>query len=329
MILDSDRPPVVDAAGAGMPAPVPTAMPGTTTTAPAAAGAATTTSAAATAATTTSTTVPIDQITVPTDIDLAAAARFTTGMFTCVDGAPEDCILEQGNGPTVFLLGDSNAAILVPMFRQLAQDHDFTFAATTAAGCPWQQGLGWEVDDQTMIDDCVRTRTDAYERVIPALRPDVIVTAHVSRDDPARPSPPFTALDDSLGSGPERVAAATSRSLDTLTATGADVVLVEPFPYGSFDTVQCLSGVQYVIQCAFQGSVEPSPTEVAYRYEAMARPDVFEVDLDRTVCPQLPLCVPILDGELVYRDALHVYPPWLVAHRQEIWSQLLATGAFG
>ena len=60
---------------------------------------------------------------------------------------------------------------------------------------------------------------------------------HVSRDDPARPSPPFVPLDDSLGTGSEAIANATSQSLDALMATGAQVLLVEPFPYGSFDTV--------------------------------------------------------------------------------------------
>ena len=180
-----------------------------------------------------------------------------------------------------------------------------------------------------MVDACVKTRTDAYERVIPALHPDIIITVHVSRDDPARPSPPFVPLDDSLGTGSEAIANATSQSLDALTATGAKVLLIEPFPYGSFDTVQCLSGVERVIDCAFQASVDPSPTKVIYRYEALDRPNVFDISFDHLVCPNFPLCLPILDGELVFRDALHVYPPWLVEHRDELWTQMQQTGVFG
>ena len=339
-ILHSDRPPVVDASGptvtpVAVPTSVvaPTTVPPTTTTVVAAGAATAAPAAAATtstvAATSTTVAVPLDQITVPSDIDLAAAASFATGQFTCLDSAPEDCILEHGSGPSVFLLGDSNAAMMVPMFRQLAKDHDFTFAATTAAGCTWQQGLSWQVDDQSLVDACVKTRTDAYERVIPALHPDIIITVHVSRDDPARPSPPFVPLDDSLGTGSEAIANATSQSLDALTATGAKVLLIEPFPYGSFDTVQCLSGVVHVIDCAFQASVDPSPTKVIYRYEALDRPNVFDISFDHLVCPNFPLCLPILDGELVFRDALHVYPPWLVEHRDELWTQMQQTGVFG
>ena len=62
---------------------------------------------------------------------------------------------------------------------------------------------------------------------------------------------------------------------------------------------------------------------------AAARCMLFDISFDRLVCPNLPLCMPIVDGELVFRDALHVYPPWLVEHRDALWTQMQQTGAFG
>ena len=273
--------------------------------------------------------------TVPPDLDLAAAATFATGMFDCVDGAPEDCILEhgdaaQGAGLHVFVLGDSNAAMLMPMFRELARDHGFTLSATTAPGCTWQEGLGWQVEDQTLVDDCVRIREDAYDRVIPALAPDVVIGVHIPRDDPARGlGAPFIPLDDSLGSGIDGIAAATNATLDRIEAAGMRMVIIEPLPYTTFDTVHCLSGTTQVMDCAFAATPEPTPMEALYRAEAAERPSVDSVDLDPLVCPGKPLCVPILDGELVYRDAFHIYPPYTIDHRAEIWDLLAATGAFG
>ena len=325
-ILRSDRPPVVSAGGrtplalsepTTAPMVTPTSAPrGPTSTGPPG------------APTTTTPTAPLDTTaTVPPELDLEAAAGYTTGQFGCRDAAPEACILVPGDGIHVLVLGDSNAAVLVPMFRELAAERGFTFSAITAAGCTWQRDLGWEVDDRTMVDECVATRDDAYDRVLPALQPDLVVTFHVSRDDPARPTVPFVPLDESLGTGAEAIATATTRSLDALDPIAARVLLVEPVPYTTFDTVQCLSAVELVVDCAYQASTEPSPTEVAYRDEAEARPRVFTLDLDRLVCPHFPICLPVLDGQLVFRDALHVYPPWLVDHRDEVWARIDATGA--
>jgi hypothetical protein len=268
--------------------------------------------------------------TVPPDLDLAAAAAYTTGMFDCTDGPPEECILERGDGLHVFVIGDSNAAMFMPMFRELARDHGLTLSATTAPGCAWQIGLAWVVEDQTLVDDCVRIRGDAYERVIPALRPDVVIGVHIPRDDPARgEGAPFVPIDDAFGEGIDGITAATRSTLDRLEAAGMQTVIIEPLPYTTFDTVQCLSGTRTVMDCAFAATVEPTPMEQMYRAEAEARPDVASVDLDPIVCPGKPLCVPILNDELVYRDAFHVYPPFAIDHRDEVWARLVATGAFG
>jgi hypothetical protein len=283
------------------------------------------------------TTLPATTVppTVPPDLDLAAAAAFTTGMFDCSDGAPEACTLEQGTGAGseplhVFVIGDSNAAMLMPMFRELATDHGFTLSATTAPGCTWQEGLGWVVEDQTLVDECVRIRQDAYERVIPALAPDVVIGVHIPRDDPARGlGAPFVALDDGNGDGIDGITAATEATLDHIESAGMRMVIIEPLPYTTFDTVHCLSGTTQVMDCAFAATPEPTPMEAMYRAEAAERPGVDSVDLDPLVCPGKPLCVPILDGELVYRDAFHIYPPFAIDHRDEVWSLLAATGAFG
>jgi hypothetical protein len=274
--------------------------------------------------------VPVE--TVPPDLDLAAAADFSTGMFTCRDADPEACVLERGTGPHVFLLGDSNAAIFVPMFRQLAAEHDLTFSASTSVGCPWQEGLGWVIDDQVQLDDCVASRADVYDRILPALQPDVVVTITIPRDDPARIDPDgpgwFTVIDETLGSGEAAVAEATARSLDRLTENGARVVMVEPLPYGRFNPVDCLSGTSNVADCAVQATPGALPSEVAYRFEAMRREDAFAVDVDAIGCPGKPLCLPMLDGKLVYRDAFHLHPQFLIDKRADYWAAIEGTGAF-
>jgi hypothetical protein len=350
-LLRDDRMPVVNAArppALALPAPTvgPTTTPATTSTAPPAASATTAPAGGSAAGSTTpsspappapSTTAPsttaspatLPPATVPPDLDLEAAAGVMTGMFDCVDAEPEACILERGGGMHVFVFGDSNAAMLMPMFRELAREHDFTLSATTAPGCPWQERLVWQVEDQTLVDECIETRRDAFDRVLPALDPDVVIAMHIPRDDPARGlGSPFVPIDDTIGSGIDAIAAATRETLDRIEGSGTRMLLIEPVPYTTFDTVHCLSGTTLVADCAFAATPEPTPTEALYRQEAELRPDVFAVDIDPVVCPGKPVCMPILGDELVYRDAYHIYPPYAVAHRDEIWQLMAATGAF-
>jgi hypothetical protein len=274
-----------------------------------------------------SSTVPLHAQTVPPGFDLDAAVSGRSGQFGCFGAAPDECVLERDGELHVFVLGDGDAAMLVPMFRELAHDHGFSLSASTTAHCPWQIGLGWESDDPVEVQECATVRDDVYERVLPALRPNVVITMHLARDDPARPNPAFVSLDPSWGTGPALVAEATGRSLDALEALDAHAILVEPMPFAPFDSAQCLSGTDVVADCSFQTGTEPLPTETVYRAEADRRPGVSAVDADLLVCPFKPTCVPMLGGELVYRDMVHIVPSWLVDHRAEFWTLLEATGA--
>lgn len=268
------------------------------------------------------------RVPVPTaaELDLVAADR--TARYSCLDGAPEDCVLHTATDPArprIHIMGDSNAAMLVPMFERLATEHDFTLSAATIVGCPWQEGLGWDVTDEVLVDNCVRERRFNDDVVVPALDPDVIIALNIPHDDPVRRTSAFVPLDPALGTGSAAVAAATASSLDRLTAGGARVVLVEPLPYGIFNPLHCMSAYEFVDECAFETTSGPNPTEVVYRDEAIARDDVFALDLDELSCPGKPLCLPVLDGVVVYHDGLHLSEPFLVAHRDDVWAALFAS----
>ena len=105
------------------------------------------------------------------------------------------------------------------------------------------------------------------------------------------------------------------------------MVLIEPLPYGMFNPLHCMSAYEFADECTFETTPGPNPTEVVYRYEAETRDDVFALDLDLVSCPGKPMCVPVLDGVVVYHDGLHLSEPFLIAHRDAVWAALLASGA--
>jgi hypothetical protein len=266
---------------------------------------------------------------VPAELDLAATEPPPLDGEACGDD-PDDCIVHAGGTFHVMLLGDSNAIVLVPVFRELAERYDFTLSVATRAGCPWQADLVWHASDPALVDNCVEARAEWYGRILPALAPDLVVIAHVPRDEGSRDDglvyePVSGSLD-----GPaltDAVAAATASTLDDLTAGGARVVLLEPLPYADFDPTECLSGADQLGDCAYEAAAVPFPTESTYRAEAGRRTDVFAIDYDALACPYLPICVPMIDGQLVFRNQFHLSNAWLITHRDELWQSIVASGA--
>jgi hypothetical protein len=65
-----------------------------------------------------------------------------------------------------------------------------------------------------------------------------------------------------------------------------------------------LSDAKYVDDCRYVAA-STTPNEKYYRALANGK-DVFTLDLDRLVCPYLPICDPIVRGVVVKRDKQHL-----------------------
>jgi peptidoglycan/LPS O-acetylase OafA/YrhL len=266
---------------------------------------------------------------VPLDLDVESTEP-PVDHYPCTPDDLDTCVLRDGDadGLRVHVIGDSNAMMLIPMLAVLAEQYDFTLSASVRLGCPWQLGLGWDAQDPTLVRDCIEARNAWYERVIPALQPDVVIAINVPRDEGSRPDAFFEPAGDAGGRTIDEVVAdATETSLDALTADGAEVVLFEPLPYDRQNPVECLSGVETVGDCAYEANVQPFPTELTYRAQDAGRDDVVAIDADSLACPLLPICAPMLDGELVFRNEFHLSNEWLVDHAEQWWARLTESGA--
>ena len=63
----------------------------------------------------------------------------------------------------------------------------------------------------------------------------------------------------------------------------------------------------YVEDCRFVAGPGPTQVEQIYRDIAAAHPDdVVSVDMDRKVCPYLPICDPVVKGLIVRWDSAHI-----------------------
>jgi peptidoglycan/LPS O-acetylase OafA/YrhL len=238
----------------------------------------------------------------------------------CVDRPADACTVVHGEGPHVLLMGDSNAQMYIPAFTEIAEREGLTLSLAVTAGCPWQRDL-YRLS-QEIRDRCRRAKTDAYERVIPELDPDLIVLANTHLPaDPYAEAPTDSELDRQLQS-------TTEDSLRELATLGAQVLVLESAPYALADEnpFACLMDGGDVESCSFQMPTAPSWVEVMERRLAGELDNVTTADLDGIICPELPTCRPMLDGEVVFWNERHLTARYSRSLADEISGRLAEEG---
>jgi peptidoglycan/LPS O-acetylase OafA/YrhL len=242
-------------------------------------------------------------IPVPKNLTLAGEdAPYTN----CYERPVSECTVVTGPGKHILLMGDSHAWMLVPTFTQIAREHGLTLSVSVAGACPWQLDL----DTPFQTSYCKAMKADLYQRVIPALHPDIIVAVNLGGY--SQPGNYFP-LDDPAGhrAGSATVQAATRSSVSALRAGGRDVVLIEPIPIPRlpspfFDPYKCLEKAKVQEECRYTAAPSPSPTDQLYRQVAAQDPHVYSLNLDQQVCPLLPICDPVISGQIVKLDPSHL-----------------------
>ena len=258
---------------------------------------------------------------VPPQAELGAVydARFGTTV-ACVDEAPEACTVVEGSGRHLLLMGDSNAQMWIPALTEVARSRDLTLSLAVTPGCPWQRDvfvLSSEIKAQ-----CRRNKLDAYDRVIPALDPDLIVLA-------GAPELSLEAPDDERSANLRR---STVASLRELGSGGSDVLVIESVPFpteASFNPLDCMARSQWVESCRFVAPAEPNWVERLERDLARSSDQLFTADLDRLVCPFLPICDPIVGGTVVFWNGQHLSEGYSRSLAPEIGTYLEDQGLLG
>jgi peptidoglycan/LPS O-acetylase OafA/YrhL len=263
---------------------------------------------------------------VPKHLDLLRA-RGLTDFRACVLKPVSRCELVKGTGRKMLLIGDSHAWAMTPLFAKIAHREDLNLFVSLATDCPWQRRLYTPFQ----FDACRSWKEDLYNRVIPKLRPDIIVVVNVAFGSPGR----YPAFVDTEKKRVDFgvVADATKSSFTALSADGRDVVIVEPIPLPlppktDFNPLACLANATVLEQCRYQVRPTASRLELLYRRVAAQDPKVRSLDLDRAVCPLFPICDPIVNGTIVKWDASHLTIGFAQSLAPEVDTYLKSIGIF-
>lgn len=265
---------------------------------------------------------------VPTDIDWAALLDDDGPAPACSSARPDDCVVVRGDGPRVALVGDSHARMLGPMFIKLAEEHDLTLTMNVLPACSWQAGivnLGQPSRNQAL---CADRRERWYEQALPRLAPDLVVLVSSPRDEPeeweGRLVRPSGAQEETLS---QLTLAATLDTVGTIVGQGTKVLIVEAIMgTGGVHPLDCLSASETVEPCQVPVPASPPVSDAYYRIAAHTHDGVSTLDLNPVFCVGEPLCLPMVDGVVVWKNKNHLTTRYGVHRRHEVWRAIRATG---
>jgi hypothetical protein len=96
----------------------------------------------------------------------------------------------------------------------------------------------------------------------------------------------------------------------------------------TFHPTDCLSTANQAAKCAVPVPLGTSSTDALTIAMAARDPQVDTVDLNPAFCPTAPMCQPVVDGEIVWRDDHHVTARFAEARWRQVWRQIRRTEAF-
>jgi peptidoglycan/LPS O-acetylase OafA/YrhL len=266
---------------------------------------------------------------VPQDIDWRKMAVDRGSQHSCSADDPESCIVRRGGGPHVLFVGDSQAMSFVPMFRKLADEHDLTLSLNVASGCPWQEGLANDEQGGGAAEACEEARVGWYDQALPALDPDVVVLLARPRDDEETWGSAVRRRDGKDQPLDQAVYETTQDTLRKVSAVAAKTVVVERMVMPeTFSPLNCLETSRRIGDCAVPVSATPSVSDGFYAAAAAESPNIVTVNFNEVFCPDSPVCLPIIDHRVVWRDDHHYSATYVMHVRDKIWRELEDVGAF-
>jgi peptidoglycan/LPS O-acetylase OafA/YrhL len=237
----------------------------------------------------------------------------TTASGSCVYGNPSSTT-------TVVLFGDSHAAQWFPALERLANEHFWRLVSLTKSSCPPAELTVWDSIDKRAYAECDMWRQAVFARIA-AEHPALVVVAN-ARDYEITVDgvlAPVTEHADLWG-------AALKRTLLTLEASAAHVVVIGDTPSSTSDPPSCLSSnLLNAGACAVPYVQAVDPVQAAEQAAIAAAAGAGWIDPAPLVCRSDP-CPAILGRFLIYRDGGHLTATYARAIAEPLFTLLPPLG---
>jgi len=268
---------------------------------------------------------------VPRDIDYARVKKdFGPKDRWCRPSSPQECVVVDGDGPHVVLAGDSHALVLAAGFIELAREHGFKLSLSVVKGCPWPQGIYNTRVPREGQQKCLQARRGFYDKTLPKMNADLVVLSSLPRTNASWQGDLLTYADEARP--PRKMQqAAISRSLRMIDDTGAKAVMIKSIMgtngwEGGFDPLDCLAQAKQQSECTVSPPMDRPVADAILESYALQNPRAETIDVNPLICPDSPICLPVLEGDPVWRDYQHISPAAARHVRNGIWRKIQDTG---
>ena len=266
-------------------------------------------------------------VSVPADTDWAAVKADVGSVHSYTVDDVAACTVVRGGGPHVLVVGDSHAQMLAPMFTDLAERHDLTLSLNITAGCAWQENLTNGKQSPDTVRACEEHRVGWYDDVLPRLHPDVVVLVSRERDDASEWSGLVGRRDGTEEPYDQMMYGATTETIDKIQSLVPRTLVVQSMVMpNTFEPDDCLTSTPDAARCAVPVPTVPPASDGYFQAAAAASPKVWTVNLTPAFCPGAPVCEPVVDGDIVWRDDHHVTATFARHREPQVWDLIRASG---
>ena len=253
---------------------------------------------------------PLPRDAVPSLLDLGAGKTLINPYINgCSLRSPDTvngrCTYGDPAAPEVVLLGDSHITQWWPALEPIMMERGWKVVFLIKTSCTY-------ADITTVTASGPKTECDTWRKGalarIAADRPALVIVSSNHR------APPI--VNDVVLYGPAAVRAmadGAARTIASLQADGARVVVIGDTPQLSFDPGDCLStNADHVIRCAAPRATAVEPDWLAAERATTEQLGATFVDSAAWVCPSDP-CPAVIGRYVVYSDTNHLTDPFVIA----------------
>lgn len=278
---------------------------------------------------------------VPADLDYGDIALRRGPEDQWCDAADVDrCLLADGSPAgqqdplTIVLVGDSHARMIAPALAELAQEHGFRLYGSIVSSCPWMKGVYPGRSSKSNEEQCRAARDGFYDATLPAMEPDLVLLSSLHRSGREWEG----GLVDTVG---RRLplhrlqAEGVDATVAAIEDIGAKAVIFKSimgtngWEIDGPDPLDCLARAETLRDCVVLAPRGQPIVDGFFDRAATLEDSVATVDVNAMVCPNPPVCPPILEGAVVWRNHDHLTSDVVEAVRGKIWAALEDAGAVG
>jgi peptidoglycan/LPS O-acetylase OafA/YrhL len=248
----------------------------------------------------------------------------------CRPSSPQDCVVVDGDGPHVVLVGDSHALVLASGFIKLAKQKGFKLSLSVVKGCPWPQGVYNTRVPPEGQQKCQQARRGFYDKTLPKMNADLVAVSSLPRTNASWQGDLLTY--GGKAKPPRKIQQeAISRSLRMINDAGAKAVMIKSIMgtngwESGFDPLDCLAQAKKLSECTVSPPMDRPVADAILESNAVQNPRADTIDVNPLICPDSPICLPVLHGVPVWRDYQHISPDVARHVRNGLWKKIKATG---